>query len=41
MIKDILKLVIAAWIVKHFVIDNDLLEGITKKLKETLTGLLK
>lgn len=41
MVKDIIKLVIAMWIVKHFVFDNDLLESVVKTIKQKIEGLLK
>lgn len=41
MIKDILKLVIGLWIAKHFVLDNDLISGLTDKIKSMLKDFLK
>ena len=41
MIKDILKLVIALWIIQKFILDNDLLNEITEKIKAKIKELIK
>ena len=41
MIKDILKLAIGLWIAKKFVLDNDLISGLTERIKELLRDFLK
>jgi hypothetical protein len=41
MLKDIIKLVIAFWIIKTFLIDNELLEKVGCTIKEKINNFLK
>lgn len=39
--KDLVKLLIVLWVVKKFLIDNDLLEKVTTKIKDQIKDFLK
>ena len=39
--KDLVKLLIALWVLKKFLIDNDLLEKVTTKIKDQIKDFLK
>lgn len=41
MLKNFIKLLIAYWVIKHFVLDNELLQKIEVKIRDAVKGFLK